>query len=152
MTCRTTFSCLPATSDRGAGRPPAGLFFEAEELELGCGGASGPLPCSSARAHTPRLWPSSVPFRNGAKTRPGPGDGHPLMPQHGAEPSLSSSPSDATRLWSSARISHEKTVKLCKKKRQRATCLSLLVVVVVQTVPLHTCVWLYACMQHTWLI
>ena len=29
------------------------------------------------------------------------------MPQHGAEPSLSGSPSDATRQWSPARISHE---------------------------------------------
>ena len=31
------------------------------------------------------------------KLSQGHGDGHPLMPQHGAEPSLSSSPSDATR-------------------------------------------------------
>ena len=59
----------------------------------------------------------------------GHGDGHPLMPQHGAEPSLSSSPSDATRLWSPARISHEKRLTV-QKKRQRATCLSLVVVVV----------------------
>ena len=83
MTCRTTLSCLPATSDRGAGRPPPGSSSRLKSSGWGVG-ASGSSPCCSARAPTPRPWPSSV-----RKLGQGHGDGHPLMPQHGAEPSLS---------------------------------------------------------------
>ena len=61
---------LPASDLRQrCWQAPARLFFEAEELRLG---ASGSSPCSSARAPTPRPWPSSVSLRNGAKTRPKP--------------------------------------------------------------------------------
>ena len=59
----------------------------------------------------------------------GHGDGHPLMPQHGAEPSLSSSPSNATRLWSPARISHEQRLTVQKTSTRN---LSEPVVVVVE--------------------
>ena len=63
---------LPASDLRQrCWQAPAGLFFEAEELRLGCGGLSD-LRRSSARAPTPRPWPSSVSLRNGAKTRPRP--------------------------------------------------------------------------------
>ena len=42
-TCRRTRDCQPATSDRGAGRPPWGR------------GASGTWPCSASRASHPAL-------------------------------------------------------------------------------------------------
>ena len=63
----------------------------------------------------------------------GHGDGHPLMPQHGAEPSLSrrrATPQDSGRPLGSAMKNGQ-----LRNKRQRATCLSLVVVVVV------VCVW-----------
>ena len=51
---------------------PAGLFFETEELRLGCGGLPDLRRVLLLVLPTPRPWPSSVTLRNGAKTRPGP--------------------------------------------------------------------------------
>ena len=64
---------LPANNLRHRCWPaPVGLFFEAEELRLRCGGASRTSPCSAARAPTPRPWHTSDPLRYGAYSRPGP--------------------------------------------------------------------------------
>ena len=38
MTCRTTLPCLPATSDRGAGRPPPGSSSRLKSSGWGVGG------------------------------------------------------------------------------------------------------------------
>ena len=77
MTCRSTRSCRPATSGRGAGRPPWGR------------GAPGTWPCSTSRASLPRpcrLLALCAMVRGFGK---GHGDAHPFMPQHGTEASLS---------------------------------------------------------------
>ena len=67
---------------------PAGLFFKAEELRLGCGGSrivavkfiSHPGPGNRLSS-----WGMVRSLCQGH------GDGHPLLPQHGAEPSLPTS-------------------------------------------------------------
>ena len=68
MKCRTTSSCLPATSDRGAGRPPPGSFSRLKSSGW-CVGGLPDLRRAVLLVPPPRPWHTSNPFRYGAYIR-----------------------------------------------------------------------------------
>ena len=93
---------------------PAGLFIvEAEELRLGCGG----VPDRRRIVHLapPHPGPGCPLSPWGGMVRrfsQGHGDGHPLMPQHGAEPSLSP-PTCGSRSDINTTVRHHEVFTCC---------------------------------------
>ena len=116
-TCRTNTSCLPATSDRGAGRPPPGSSSRLKNSGWGGGGFCRRNASCSSCPSSPALafvcvrraeW-----CENAAHA-----DGLLFVTIPRTQPPLSASLGDTTRKWSPARISHAHRLPTQKSNAQ----------------------------------